>query len=463
MYRQAILLQLQQERERRERNRRSPPDFRLGSFPQQIAFVENEARKVAAYCSRRAGKTEGAVSKLVRKALARPGSISCYITLTRLKAKELVWGRLKELLTKYGVGFESNETELFVLLPNGSRIELRGCANSKDIEKLRGGKYALVIIDETQSIRESILSTLLRDVLRATLVDYQGQLVLIGTPGIVPQGLFWRACTDEEAGFSRHHWTLRQNPYIPHADEELAEIRKETGLKEADPAYQREFEGLWVADKDSLVLWGYNPAVNDYDPAELPGGRWRYVVVFDIGHTAADAIAVLGWSDLDPRLWLIHEDITHEQTDVDLGRKLEALDAKYKPIAIAGDHGGGGRKTMATIAQINQLALHDVVKGDEAAQFRAANSALMAGEHRLMLPKGSQASDETLLIRWDMNAVRRKIDKTYHSDIWAAIRYGLPFCTNWTYEEPQPQMTVAESDLDRLLKEQQRERELLGW
>ena len=76
------------------------------------------------------------------------------------------------------MGMEFLENQLTVKLPNGSQIILGGCQDPGEVDKFRGPAYSRVIIDEAQSIKTSILETLVNDVLEAALLDHDGELWL---------------------------------------------------------------------------------------------------------------------------------------------------------------------------------------------------------------------------------------------------------------------------------------------
>jgi len=229
----------------------------------QIGFVFDDSDFVVACCSRRAGKSTGGRRKILRKLLAKPESLTFYITLTRQSAKRLMWDPLKADLWNLRIPYEANETELSLTLPsNGSRVWLAGANDGAQIDRLRGHAPDLALIDEPQSMRERVLRPLVQDVLIPSMLDRRGQICLTGTPGPVPDGYFYEACHSE--GWSRHHWTMLDNTTWSreYVEEFLARTRKHMGWSEDHPTYRREFLGEWVWDKDILVLSAFNPEVH---------------------------------------------------------------------------------------------------------------------------------------------------------------------------------------------------------
>ena len=127
------------------------------------------------------------------------------------------------------MGMEFLENQLTVKLPNGSQIILGGCQDPGEVDKFRGPAYSRVIIDEAQSIKTSILETLVNDVLEAALLDHDGELWLCGTPSATCSGYFYDADQLKRSPFESHYWTLLENPHLPGAKAWLERAIEENG------------------------------------------------------------------------------------------------------------------------------------------------------------------------------------------------------------------------------------------
>lgn len=416
-----------------------PLDARRIMFEEQLAFVEDDSKHVTAVCSRRAGKTVAAAGKLIKTAEKKPGSICLYLALTRLNAKRIVWRTLLDLNAEWGLGAKANETELRLDLPNGSTIYLAGANDKSEIEKFRGLALALVVIDEAQSF-PAYVEELVDAVLTPALMDYDGALALIGTPGPVPSGYFYRCSASE--GFRHFGWTVFQNPHIErkskkapryHLDEEL----KRRGVAESDPLIQREWFGRWLADPNSLVF-RYDSKRNGY--ADLPARNgWQYVVGVDLGFDDADAIAVLGWSDEDPGLYLVEEQVVAKQTITTLADQLRAVEAKYKPLGWVADFGGLGKKIAVEVTARTGIPLEAADKERKLEHIELLNDALRTG--RFFARPDGRFAQESLLVEWDRsNPERPKIGDRFHSDICDAVLYAFRRCLHWQHVPPEPEI-----------------------
>lgn len=101
------------------------PEIIDDNFPKQAAFIRSKAKRKAALCTRRAGKSYGIGLYLCEEALKTPRCTVLYLALTRDSARNIMWKDvLKDINYKHGLGAKVNETLLTMTLPNGSEIKL---------------------------------------------------------------------------------------------------------------------------------------------------------------------------------------------------------------------------------------------------------------------------------------------------------------------------------------------------
>lgn len=143
----------------------------------------SEYRFVTAVAHRRFGKTECAVASLISDAIAttEPDAVYGYIAPYLKQAKQIAWRKLKLYINNtFGrdwkaVGVMKNESELWVQLPNGARIQLFGADNANAI---RGLYFNGVVIDEIADMKGEVWNA----IIRPALADRRGWALLIGTP-----------------------------------------------------------------------------------------------------------------------------------------------------------------------------------------------------------------------------------------------------------------------------------------
>lgn len=144
----------------------------LSKPQQQVAGSGKRFRVLVT--GRRFGKTHLAIRELC-KAASKPDQLVWYVAPSYRMAKQIVWDKLKNKLLDLNWVDRYNETDLHLILRNGSKICLRGADNSQN---LRGVGINFLIIDETQDVDKKAWM----EVLRPTLSDTQGSALFTGTP-----------------------------------------------------------------------------------------------------------------------------------------------------------------------------------------------------------------------------------------------------------------------------------------
>ena len=140
----------------------------------QQSIVENPARFRVVVAGRRFGKTHLAIRELCYHA-RQPNKECWMIAPTYRQVKQIVWRKLKHRLQDLNWAKKINESELTILLKNGSTISLKGADNA---DSLRGVGLDFVVCDEFADIDPEAWY----EVLRPTLADKQGKALFIGTP-----------------------------------------------------------------------------------------------------------------------------------------------------------------------------------------------------------------------------------------------------------------------------------------
>jgi hypothetical protein len=143
------------------------------SVPQQTIADDDHRFKVVV-AGRRFGKTHLAIRELCFHARV-PEQEVWYVAPTYKQAKMIVWRKLKQKLQDLRWIRKANESELSILLKNGSTIALKGADNE---DSLRGVGLDYLIMDEFADVDPEAFF----EVLRPTLADRQGRAMFIGTP-----------------------------------------------------------------------------------------------------------------------------------------------------------------------------------------------------------------------------------------------------------------------------------------
>lgn len=434
--------------------RRDKPKFVLEEFcfPQQVKFIRDTARYKTAVCSRRAGKSTACAADLVDLALRKPKSNQLYITLTRGNAKRLVWKEVETIVRKFGLVVKANISDLSMTFENGSTIYFAGAATKDEVEKFRGFSFDKVYLDEAQSFRPYI-EELINEVLSYAVLDRGGSIVLIGTPGPVPAGFFFTASHSE--GWANHKWTIFDNVHIPDVEGRLAEERTRRGIKETDPVYLREALGMWVQDSDSLVF-KYDASNNHY--GELPEEQLNYIFGVDLGYNDADAIAIIGYSSKEKKVYLVEEYIKRKQNITELVNEIKRLVEKYKPIRIEIDAGALGKKIADEIIRRHSIPVHAAEKHRKFEYIELMNDDLRTG--KLKIQRDSLCAQDMALVQWDiLTKEKRTISKSFHSDITDAVLYAWRYANHFFSQSPEKIVISDEQKVDAFWEKQELELE----
>lgn len=421
-------------------------------FPEQLKFVRDKSRFKTGCCSRRAGKSIGAAAYFYETGLARSNISMLYLAPTLKQAKRILWKPLKDIAKDRDIPVKFNDSEYTVTFENGSILYLSGAKDASEVSKYLGYPLALVIIDESQAFR-AYLQELVDDVLGPTLYDYAGTVVLLGTPGPVPAGYFYETTNNKH--WSHHHWTMFQNPYLKIKSgrdplELVLEDCDRMGLTLESPRIQRNAYGRWVVDSDSLVF-RYGPH-NHF--ADLPPGKdWTYVIGADLGWSDADAVAVIGWCELGPEVYLIEEWIRAKSGITELAQTLQGMVENYSPLGIVMDTAGLGTKIAEECRRRFGLPIEATKKSEKYAHIELLNDAMRRGHFRAK--NSSRFAQDCYLVEWDRDKStgdRLVIADAYHSDICDAVLYAYRKALGWLYTPPPKKI---KSGSDEWMKKQE--------
>jgi hypothetical protein len=383
-----------------------------------------------------------------------PWGNQLYITLSLKNAKRMAWPTIKKLNKEFDLGGQVNDAEgmiRFPNLPNEPIIYLGGCKDSAEIEKIRGyeGGLKRVIIDEAQAIRKSLFGPLIEEIVEPALLDYNGELDVVGTPGAVKAGYFHDIDVgDKSASWEHFFWDAYANTFLAEkrgqaTDEMLEQVRREHNWQEDSPRYVREYLGQWVTDTDSLALH-YDAERNRCDWQNEPVPGWTYLLTFDIGFEDADAIAVLGYPPNARKLHLVRELITRKQGITELGTQLKTLYETYHPLQVIGDLGALGKKIGHELEARWHLPVEAAEKSRKAEHIELLDDGLRTGA--MLAPPDSVFAQDCAIVQWDADQKAKGnlvFDASFHSDVVDACLYGYRAAFHWTVDDSaQPDVPI---------------------
>lgn len=409
--------------------------------------------------SRRSGKTE-LMGRLVAKGILQPDGHIVYINRNSSAAIRQIRGPFEDamkVLSNVTITRGSVEAQE-VHFSNGSQLLVLGNNNSADIDKLRGERISMCIMDECG--HQKNIRQLMREVIGPALKDYgkDSRLYMVGTPPRIPHTYVeevWNNAT--KFGWKRYHWTYQENPFIPDRDSIITEVCKENGVTPDSAFIQREYFGrMGVYDTEAVVFKGYKTynslqaILRGYTELlgdDLPNGKkeifkptgvyigidWGGTDYNAIVSVVVDAIAKKAfvydvWTDRKCGLEVIKSIIQRKYNDAQ--ELLSKYGIEDDRIRIVTD-----TNMVEFAVDLCKLGLPvtKAIKYDMMTSIETMAAELRTG--RLRVPSEWKAEDNRLIQDFEdtvykrdeeTDALLREIDDdTYHPDAAHALRYAM--------------------------------------
>ena len=418
---------------------RRASDILEGANPVQRRAIKDRSKFKGVRCPRRSGKSFYITSDALYTGEMFPGSRILIISLTLKSTKENFWsgspGGLFKQNELYNLNLKFNNTDYTWTHENGSRGRLAGAETRADIEYFRGAaaEADIVFIDEGKSFAPDLFRELVFDVLMPGLMTRGGILVLCGTPGSIPEGIFYEAtCEDartfefvkvtnedgsealvetktptckiyegeeipvESGLWSLHTWTIKDNIAVPDQWKRALAIKKARKWDDENPVWRREYLGMWATDADELVYayskykedgrcnWTPNYALSKTGLDERQG-PWNFVMGLDFGYEDDCAIVYAAWSEKVKELRVFYTWKSPHLTVDDFAEEINrTIDVYGQPSAIVGDAGALGKMIVETINQRHALGIIPAEKNQKFDHIELVNSDLAAGRIKIL-------------------------------------------------------------------------------
>lgn len=447
-------LQLRAVAELKARDTKLNIQWETPGFNEQNAFLRDTSPLLAAKCSRRSGKTVACAIKMLKRAHMEKNVDILYIALTRDNAKQAVWNPLKELNDKHKLNAKFNAVDLTCTLPNGSVIKIKGLdAKPSDMDKVLGGKYPLVVIDEAAFFHQDVRKMVYEN-LEPAIADYDdGQIVLISTVSQILNSLFFDITTGKEGGWAVHEWTASQNPFM---EKKILKIMDRTLKTNPDanqlPSFRRMYLNEWVIDTDSFV-YEYNTSANDIHI--LPEFKKETTILaVDFGFKDANAFSVLRWQENDPDLYILDTYKASKMDVTDVADKCKELMATWGCSTIIAD--SAAAQTIEELKKRHGLPIQGAVKTRKFDHIQLFNDDLGSGRIKVYKPNCKELTDEWQNLIWDEKK-KREGKYVEHSacenHVSDATLYGWRACLAFLEEPKEEYETEFDEDFEAAIAE----------
>jgi hypothetical protein len=358
------------------------------SDPQRIV-ADDPSRFKVVVAGRRFGKTYLSMREICFRARI-PNQEIFYITTSYRAAKMILWKPLKRRLMDLRWVKKINESELSILLKNGSTISLKG---AEDPDKLRGVSLSYAVIDEAAECK---LDALWGEIVRPALADQEGGALFIGTPKGKSNPLYdlYNFAGDEtNKDWSAYQFTTLDGGFV--SKEEIAAAKQDMSERQFRQEFLATFESY-----ENRVAWGFDREQNckdlqDYDLRIIHVG-----MDFNIN----PACATIGVQTDKETLHIIDELQIYSSNTDEMADEIERRYPTSK-VFVYPDPSGSRRQTSSggmsdhTILQNRGFVVkaprkHDPVKD----RINAINARFCSaeGERKLFISKAAKYTVESL-------------------------------------------------------------------
>ena len=209
----------------------------MGLSKPQTQVATSNARFRVFISGRRVGKTTLCIRELIRYA-SKPNTVVWYVSPSYRMSKEIVWSKLRGILTDLNWVTKVNESNLSIELKNGSQIALKGAEN---YDSLRGRALDFLVLDEVADIKPATFN----EVLRPALADKKGHVLFAGTPKGKAN---WSYDLFQQSGDDWASWqvTTAEGGFVD--EEELESARELLDSR----TYEQEFEANFVTTANKI-------------------------------------------------------------------------------------------------------------------------------------------------------------------------------------------------------------------
>ena len=291
---------------------------------QQEVFDNDTDKIILAICSRRSGKTE-LMGRLLVKRLLKPDQHVVYINRSFDAAVRQIQKPFDTALQAVGDSLKITSGSIgggLVQFDNGSWLLIVGNNNAADVNKIRGEKVALVIIDEFGHMRH--LKELVQEVLQPATIDYaDSQMVFVGTPPRTKVS-FAHELWNNNGNVKRYHWTFVDNPFIPNKDQVIPQVCAMYGVTPDSMFIRREYFGDVNAYDDEAIY------IKKYFKQEPPKDKlYHYAYVgIDWGYEDKAAVVAMIADKNDKKMYIVKDWSEAKKGITEISSKVQEM-VKY--------------------------------------------------------------------------------------------------------------------------------------
>lgn len=296
--------------------------------PYEMFYRRRDSRKAVWVAGRRCRKSTLLLILHAEACIREPGIQTAYVAPVETGLSDYISPIINTVFRDCPVDLLPRYHDRTLEFPNKSKIVFNGC-NMRQYRYMRGQKLKLATVDEMAEVDD--LESAVDDVLYPAVWDSHGEMVLSGTPPVIPSPdnpVMRYVATAKMAG-SYWHATVYDAGY---KDAEIAEAMREVGIDGKDSArFRREFMGEFVRDESAVIVPEFN---NNLHVRVVPRPVY-YKELYkasgsDLG-VADKTVGLFGYWDFPANRGHIEREFVLQgadvRTDIFAGRYREAIDA----------------------------------------------------------------------------------------------------------------------------------------
>jgi hypothetical protein len=411
------------------------------------------------FITHNSGKTSSAALYLLQEGLKYPGSKLIYIGLTNSTAKTVIWKDILEpIFIKHKIKYEFLETKLEIRF-NKSVIFLAGCdATPKQMNKLRGNKYRLCIVDEAQSWQQD-LRALTTSVLAMTLAETNSTLCIMGTCGNQMGNHYWYQINkpeSKEKEWKKFSWSWKNNPHVrDKIQKEIDQMIENNPLIVQTSSFRQEVLNEWVVEVDARVYKSTDQNYISSLPLDLLKNT-TYILSCDFGFEDATAFVVSCYNrSFNNKMYVLESSKYQHLTITDAVAKIREYQKRYDFRMIVGD--SAAKQCVEEIRQVHGIYIEPADKMGKFAHITMLNSDFITKNVLILEQTNKELIKELDELIWDPRALqegRHKEKDSLPNHITDSLLYGFFASRHYWYEpaviiNPNAEDVIRQNLLDQ--------------
>ena len=296
----------------------------------QLKVSSSEARFRVLVSGRRFGKTYLCITEMMKYATGVNKKI-WYVAPTFKMAKEIVWSKLKEMLSEFNWIEDINESNMTITIKKtGSKISLKGC---DAYDSLRGVGLDFLILDEFADIDEKAWT----EVLRASVSDTEGDVLMCGSPkgyGNWSYRMYLKG-QDQDKEWDSFQFTTLQGGMV--SEDEIEQAKQDIDIR----TFRQEFEGTFENYAGS-VYYNFHPVESVVDKQI----DWTKPLHIGMDFNVDPMSACVGQIEKD-KIFFLDEIIIYSSNTDEMVEEIRNRYGTKIPIFIYPDPASRQRKTSA--------------------------------------------------------------------------------------------------------------------